>query len=559
MNTPPNAIHVASVNNGLSVKAYRGDRSVMLAFDLDQHLTTDFAGFAVQRTTPDGTSEYLQNRLSFDQHLTSATTPEERVWTPSDQAPFQKYRWVDFPPEVSPGAYTYQVTAMYLQPGGKLESGPQASASLNIIPQDFAHFEMGCTRGYLSSQAYHDLFNNKNYRPDGPKTLFFDTTPFQKQYEWLGGHAREMIFSFLQECIDNPNYSLDLFAYDLDEPDFVAGLQKLNLRLRAFLDDASLHTKPGAMEILAKAALIKSAGAQNVKTGHFQRFAHCKVMIMKDANGKPIKVLTGSANFSVRGLYVQANNVLVFESTQVAALYEEAFQQAFNDMVGFAHAPVADQWFDVQESGLPPFSVCFSPHASADVSLGKVADAIQKASSSALYAVMELAGSGSVMDSIKALGAREGIFSYGVTQTVTGLNLYPPGAANGLLVPFSYLNKMVPAPFNQEISGGMGQVIHDKFVVLDFNDANPVVFTGSSNLAAGGEMQNGDNLLAIYDQGIVTAFAVEAIRLVDHFHFRAAMSAATSANPLALSQGDWWKPYYDETNIKCHERTLFIR
>src|SRR5258708_31951706 len=95
---------------------------------------------------------------------------------------------------------------------------------------------------------------------------------------------------------------------------------------------------------------------------------------------------------------------------------------------------VADHWFDIQEAGVPPFSVCFSPHASSNTSLSKVADAIQKAGSSALYAVMELAGSGPVMDSIKALGTRQGIFSYGVTQTVKGLNLYSPRDSNGHVV-----------------------------------------------------------------------------------------------------------------------------
>src|SRR5262249_32105242 len=101
--------------------------------------------------------------------------------------------------------------------------------------------------------------------------------------------------------------------------------------------------------------------------------------------------------------------------------------------------------------------------------------------------------------------------------------------------------------------------IHDKFVVVDFNDNTPVVFTGSSNLAKGGEEQNGDNLLAISDQSVVTAYAVEAIRLIDHFHFRAAMQAATDANPLTLSRDAWWQPYYDENNIKCRERSLFVR
>ncbi len=53
-------------------------------------------------------------------------------------------------------------------------------------------------------------------------------------------------------------------------------------------------------------------------------------------------------------------------------------------------------------------------------------------------------------------------------------------------VPFAYLHDKVPAPFKAEISGGPGQVIHNKFVVVDFNDSDPMVFAGSSNLAKGG-------------------------------------------------------------------------
>jgi hypothetical protein len=47
--------------------------------------------------------------------------------------------------------------------------------------------------------------------------------------------------------------------------------------------------------------------------------------------GKAIKVLTGSANFSVRGLYVQANNVLVFDDPDTAGLYGAVFDQVWKD------------------------------------------------------------------------------------------------------------------------------------------------------------------------------------------------------------------------------------
>ena len=57
---------------------------------------------------------------------------------------------------------------------------------------------------------------------------------------------------------------------------------------------------------------------------HFGRQQHNKVLIVR-RNGQPIRVLTGSTNFSLRGLYIQANNALVFDDDSVAAKFGELF------------------------------------------------------------------------------------------------------------------------------------------------------------------------------------------------------------------------------------------
>ena len=571
------SIQVAAAQNGLTLKAFRGDGGVLLSFDLDQHLTANLAGFAVQCTPPNGPAAYLLNRLSFDTTITAATTAQDRVWTPSNLAPFQKFRWMHFPTELAPGTYTYTVIAMYFGPGGstQLTAGVSANISLELVPSQpqFQRFEMGFTRGDLSSQAYVDKFKNAPIRPDGPKTLDYDTATFQAQYAWLGYHAREMMFGFLQECLADPEVSLDLFAYDLDEPDIVRVLQQFGPRLRAVLDNAPLHTQAGAVEPEVKARLIASAGAANIVAGHYKRFAHYKVLIKKDKDGKAVKVLTGSANFSVRGLYVQANNVLIFDDPGIADLYEQAFETAFTNMAHAAREPIASKWFDVAAVGLPQFSVSFAPHSSANISLDKVSTALQNTQSSVLFAVMELDGGGDVLKQLRELTGRAGIFSYGITQAMksspagqggtpepVGVNVFKPGQSNGILTSFAFLKGQVSASFQAEWGGGMGQVIHDKFIVVDFNDHTPLVFTGSSNLAEGGEMQNGDNLLCIADRATAIAYGVEAIRLVDHYHFRAVMQSATNAQPLTLQPSDaWCKPYYDPTNIKSLDRTLFSR
>lgn len=552
-------IHNSATKDGLTVKVYRGDGSAMLAFNLDKKLTKNLAGFAIKRTIPGGKSTYIPNRLNFASSITSATKTEDIGGHPSNEAPIQKFRWIDIPEEMKAGEFLYEVTAMQFGKDGKLIAGPSVKVGLEIEPRKIGRFEFGYTRGYLSSQAYTDLFKNAPIRP-AKKAIVYDTKAYVKQYEWLGYHARQLVFDFVDECVKDKSITVDLFAYDLDEPDFLRAMQKLGKRLRAFLDNAPLHTKAGALEIDAHKMLVKSAGAANVKQGHFQRFAHNKVMIQKK-NGKAVKVLTGSANFSVRGLYVQANNILVFDDPQTAGLYETYFEQVFTDANKFKSSDFAKVWHDVQSKGFPKFSVCFSPHRKSTDSLQRVADAIAAAKSSVLFAVMELAGGGTVMDELKALPSRQKLFSYGMTQTSGGIKVYKPGQARGMIVPFEYLQGKVPPPFQDEYSGGAGIIIHDKFVVVDFNTDNPVVFTGSSNLAAGGEQQNGDNLLAIYDPAVAAAYAVEAIRLVDHYHFRAQMKGAVAESPLCLQGPDakdkWWQPYYDPKNIAFQERVLF--
>jgi hypothetical protein len=70
-----------------------------------------------------------------------------------------------------------------------------------------------------------------------------------------------------------------------------------------------------------------------------------------------------------------------------------------------------------------------------------------------------------------------------------------------------------------------------------------------------------DNLIAVYDRELATAFAIEAIRLVDHYNFRAVLSKATKVKPLRLKgpKGKWWLSYYNENSMKFRERLLLVR
>ena len=229
-----------------------------------------------------------------------------------------------------------------------VESGPRAEVSLELWDEGYGNFDLGFSRGYLSSQAYAERFHNQPVEPS-PPSIDFDTKPYAERYSWLGSHAGKLIFEFLDETVSDPKRSVDIFAYDLNEPDLIRKMEALGSRLRLYLDNSSSHVaakgdKTPPREVAALAAITKSAGKENVKVGHFKRFAHNKILIQK-RDGKPVKVLSGSANFSVRGLYVQSNNVFVFDDSATAALYEEAFDQAWDDPNDFPKSKIASKWF----------------------------------------------------------------------------------------------------------------------------------------------------------------------------------------------------------------------
>jgi hypothetical protein len=68
----------------------------------------------------------------------------------------------------------------------------------------------------------------------------------------------------------------------------------------------------------------------------------------------------------------------------------------------------------------------------------------------------------------------------------------------------------------------------------------------------------------IEDEAIATAYAIEAVSMFDHYHFRKVIQKATKADPLTLwypgktgRQVPWWSNYYDRSKIQFRDRYLF--
>lgn len=579
---------VRKARAGFAMKLWRGERMCLIAFDVAAP-EPDFVGFAIECKEP-GAREFvpLLNRLAFayDEVPAKAVTGDRLF--PSTQAPFQKFRWLHFPPDVKNGTYMYRGTKMHMPKDGKLTKGVSLTLSVSLDPVTYHGFlDIGFTRNFASSQAFRNKLGDPPDMDAIGKTIIpsraDEGLSFQKAsadiYDWLGFEAYDLIFDFLKEAIADPKITLDVLAYDFNEPDLLAQLERLGPRLRIILDDSldqkgGGHGAPDSAESLSAKRLGKSAGSGKVKRTHFKNLQHHKVFIAH-RNGKPFKVLGGSTNFSFRGLYIQANNALLFDDPDVAQLYAEMFELAFANPAEFDASDLASKWHVVTKPKLPPVHFCFAPHKKPELSLKPVQGAIQQASSSVLYAVAFLyqMGPGLTKNELDALMKRP-VFSYGISDKGGKLEVLKPDGSIGL-VDFAYLAKNAPEPFKSEWSGGGGINIHHKFVVTDFNLPTAKVFTGSSNLSPSGENSNGDHLIMIEDQRVATAFALEALRIFDHLHFRSKMQESATAakagttaakkfvlklqKPKAISgaKTNWFESAYGAGSQKAKDRLLF--
>jgi len=603
-------MQVTTKVDGFTLVAYAGDAKTLLAFNLTKRRAERLAGFTIEcrphgRKTP---PYFLHNTLRYKDPTQYAQVAEAPA-NSSVNSPFHKFRWVHVPGTVHQGLdpffgpYTYVVTPRYFD-GGKLaplDRRLSAEVDIDVKPFRKGSLHLGFTRGYVQSQGFVNRFGLDAKIPERRDELVWDTSQvagrapdgteytYADQYDWLGFTARDKIFALLNEVHSDRKLRLDMFAYDLNEPDLlkiVFDLAKQG-RVRLILDNAGLHhnkdgTKPED-KVEREFQKVAKAPAE-IKRGKFGSFAHDKVLIVSSATGAT-KVLTGSTNFSITGLYVNNNHVLVFTGRKVAGKYADLFQAVWDTDVAraaYLDKPFATETFHAANSNKPAIDITFAPHSTefAEKLLGDIATRVAKeggkgrTTGNVLFAVMGIEAKSTVLDALRKVHSDDKIFSFGVSDDPKGISLYEPRTKAGVLVTGRPKDTKLPPPFNQVPGVGIGHQIHHKFVVCGFNSSDPVVYCGSSNLALSGEEKNGDNLLEIHDPDVVTAFAIEAIALVDHFQFLnrrqgnsvkaarrtppASKRAAAEDEGWFLSAGDGWVgKYYDAKDLYNVDRQLF--
>lgn len=561
-----------NANASFTLKLHRGDGMVLIAMNWKEGKPPqDFVGFAIEYKEPDGDRFFaLKNRLSFP--TATGTVDPNRLSTL--RSPIQKFRWVHFPRNAElPGEFTYKITPVFMNTLDELSYGEAQEAAIELRRETYPRkLNVTFTRGFVSSQAFIDRYESvapiSTLLPGSADEglTFVPSHPKAKDaLRWMGFEARHAILEVLDEAIADKKAQVRVVAYDLSEPDIVSRLEKLRSRLKLIIDNDGSHGKPHSAETQAEKRLAASAGEQNVKRHHMGKLQHNKTIVV---DGPKVKaVVCGSTNFTWRGFFVQSNNAVVLRGKSVVKPFLTAFDDYWNNEKPASFGETASaNWTDLGLAKIKA-QAAFSPHSKKNALLQSIADDVSTKTTSCLFYSLAFLYQtpGVIQDAIKKVSEDKKIFVYGISdRKVGGIDLQKPDGNVAPVFPSALTKKNVPEPFKSEPTGGRGNRMHHKFIVLDFDKPTARVYLGSYNFSIPADTKNGENLLLIRDRRIAVSYTIEALRLIDHYHFRVAQQEANKAKkklqlakpPRKPGEKAWWVEDYTNAR-KIRDRELF--
>ncbi|OXI41729.1 phospholipase D-like domain-containing protein [Burkholderia aenigmatica] len=575
----------------VSVRSYLSPTLVLLAFDWpDAASRSDFLGFAIRRTpgfwSADGKTRapdsWLPNRLTFD-----GPAAHTQGDAPTDQAPIQKFMWWDarIDPQDRGASFRYDVYPVVGTPANLQVLDAQAGVCDVVLP---AHIEDGIgtwfNRAVVSSQAFAKqvaaLGLAPNAAPSDAQALKLRT--------WLANDM-EQVFA---EMLDPASRAASAVYHLTDTlwalPAFEAFGRQHGEASLAIVYDAHTTARKGKPPLPSpnQPAVDALQGLATLAPRDKTHIMHDK-FIVTDASSNPVpaRVLTGSANFTTEGLTEQANVLHAFDSPALAALYNDrAHALAGNPSIAET-AKLSPGWSEPMTIGSAQVRVAFSPEpAGQRTEIDTIVAAIAAAKHSVSFCLF-MPTDAALRDACFAAGDR-GLMMFGLVNkinvgsaakadaeqqagqtldaaTLANLELYHRSRDNHDVIDAAYFSPAtVPQGFEPELRLFPGEpapafppvVIHHKFIVIDAEGANPVVYTGSANMSRNSEQFNDENLLEIRDPRIAAIYLAEFLRLYEHYRARAlsinakqhGTDAGTGAHArLALApDSSWAKKYY---------------
>jgi hypothetical protein len=517
----------------VAVRPYLSPTLVLLAFDWQEGRgRTDFLGFAIQRSPGFGSQKksWLPNRISFD-----GPAPDGKD-LPSNENPIQKFMWWDARIDSSDRGkdFTYTLTPVVGTPS-KLQLLEEAASELKLTIPPEVENGIGSyfNRAVVSSQAFM-----KEFGPS-PKGKVLD-----QALAWLANGMEKVIPGFVANA-----HQLDGVIYHLTDEQWVLPA------LHAFSGEASIvYNKTTKDDTNGKYIKTFADAAGFTFTPRTKASISHDKFLVNSPNGDPASVLMGSANFTTEGLTSQANVLHTWESPELAALYK-----ARHDLLAKNPALAATRqkagWSKKFSAGDATVRVFFPPEKKPGrTSVDPIVEVVENARQSVIFclfsstdealrdACFKAGDAGKMMFGIVNLITEPKETAKPTATTTAAVELFHRSREDHDVVGHDNFQKgSQPSGFWWEIKSVNTAVsqavdlekpkgkfipqvfIHHKFVVVDAETANPIIYTGSANISGNSMWMNDENILEITDcPRLARIYFAEFMRLYEHYRARVA-------------------------------------
>lgn len=521
--------------------ALAGMQSILLGFD---HIGTpaeraDLLGFAIHRT--DRTSDeswWLSGQIRF-----KGDPGDFGEDVPTNRAPLQKFHWGDYTAKAG-HEYVYRVHAVHGTPDAPTLADPvvlTVQAASNRPPAIGVHFN----RGVTASRAYRLRFG------DVPPDEVADGAA----YSWLSRGLQEALLAFVGAA--KAGDELKVAIYEFEHESVVAALAAAKARGVAIR--LVYHARPGDGQTdenaLHVSTLALPPAAVRLRT-RVPNISHNK-FVLHLRGGLPVRVWTGSTNFTESGFFLQTNVGLVFPTKPVATAYNAYFELLWRDLAKTAmHKEV-----DALVASLPSSAtsaLLFAPESGTQI-LTRSCELVAGARE-AIFISCPFGLDAVIANSLNANGTS--VLEYGLVNTTSRKRLLEiiDRSPNAWYATPAWLREYDGALWDAHAYGN--HKIHVKSIVTDPWSARAQVLIGSANFSDESARLNDENsLYKTGDRRLAAIVATEFLRMFDHYKFRDYVQRAkvSTAERYLVPNGSWTTPYYDPAKPKFLERVVFAQ
>ncbi|MGC9350118.1 MAG: phospholipase D-like domain-containing protein [Anaerolineae bacterium] len=311
--------------------------------------------------------------------------------------------------------------------------------------------------------------------PTGALQVYFTSPRYQDTGEDQHGGLDEQ----LADAIDQAAESVEVAAYDFDLASVSASLVRAadrGVRVR-LVTDTDYAEEAGPVT-------LRSAGIP-VVTDEQESFMHNKFVVIDN-----YQLWTGSWNLTDNGTYRNNNNVVVVQSSKLAANYVTEFEEMFEQGAFGPSSPETVPHPKIDLNGILIETIFESEGAARD----QIVQTIENAKSSVLFMAFVFTDD-EIAEAI-------------IDQHRAGLRVAGVFEARNAESPGSDIASFQRAGVDV-LEDGNPYIMHHKVIIVD----EEVIVTGSYNFSASAADQNDENVLIIESQDVASYYVAEFSRI----------------------------------------------